>query len=98
MFMLAGKLDQSVGFKPPIPVKAKALLFMLLCGIQGLAFGVLYAPYQALIMGWDFDRAVMWVKIGLPFDFAHGVNNFAMGILIIPLSDLLRKLDRQSSL
>jgi hypothetical protein len=85
MFMAAGRLPEK--FK-----RAKIPLYMVLCGLHGLSFGLLYAPFQAAIMGWDANQTLTWVKFGLPFDFAHAVNNFAGGALILPLSALLKKL------
>ena len=92
MFMLAGKFDLSKKVKVP--------LYMILCGLHGLMFGTLYAPAQALMFGLSFEGMIAWIIAGLPFDITHGVSNFAMGALIVPLSELLKKLDgnnRQAS-
>jgi energy-coupling factor transport system substrate-specific component len=87
MFMLAGV------FNPPRALKLP--LYMLLCSLHGLSFGVLYAPAQALMFGLSFKATVAWVVAGLPFDITHGISNFFMGLLIIPLSELLMRLDGQ---
>jgi len=84
MFMIAGK------FNPP--VKVKIPLYMLLCGIHGLMFGTLYAPFQAFWFGLSFEGMIAWIIAGLPFDVVHGISNFAAGTLIIPLSELIKKL------
>ena len=86
MFMLTGKLD--------ISLKVKAPLYMVLCALHGLAFGILYAPAQALMFGFSFQATVAWVIAGLPFDVIHAIGNFAAGTMILPLSSLLTKLDR----
>lgn len=87
MFMLAGKLK--------IKADEKAPVYMLLCGLYGLSFGLLYAPVNAMIFGLDFHRAMLWVKAGFFFaDVPHGITNFVLGIGIFPLSELLKKLDR----
>jgi len=91
MFMLAGE--------PPLGNESrrrrKALLYMLLCGFHGLSFGVLCAPVNALFFGLkSFEGAVAWVIAGLPYDFIHAISNFAMGGLIIPLSALIKKLNK----
>jgi hypothetical protein len=88
MFMLAGKI------KPP-PV-IRIFVYSVLCGLFGLSFGVLYAPFQALIFGLNFQGMITWIKFGLPFDFIAAVNNFALGVLILPLSELLRKLHHRT--
>ena len=89
-FMIAARLERR------LPKAAMVVLCMILCALHGLSFGVFYAPFQAAIMGWNFDKTMLWIKAGLPFDFAHAVNNFAMGALIMPLSALMRKLDKNS--
>jgi len=86
LFMLAGRLN--------LPKKALIPIYMVLCGVYGLSFGVLYAPFQAAMFGLSFKGVVAWVVAGLPVDIAHAVSNFAAGTLIVPLSELLRKLDR----
>ena len=71
-----------------IPVYAVA------CALHGLLFGVLYAPFQALAFGLSFEGMLTWIAAGLPFDVVHAVGNFVGGLLILPLADLLRRLER----
>ena len=79
-----------------MPKKLKYVIYPLICGIHGFAFGALYAPAQALMFGLDFQQMLLWIAAGLPFDLLHGVGNLAAGLLIIPLSELLNKMiDRQ---
>ena len=88
MFMLAGK--------PKLPRKAQVPLFMLLCGLHGLSFGALGAPVGALMFGVKtWAGVIAWIINGLPFDITMAISNFFMGMLIIPLSDLLKKLNNQ---
>jgi energy-coupling factor transport system substrate-specific component len=86
MFMLAGKLKLRKEILAP--------LYMVLCGLHGLSFGVLYAPAQALMFGLSVDAMITWIIAGLWFDFIHAIGNFAAGTLIIPLAALLSKLDK----
>jgi energy-coupling factor transport system substrate-specific component len=80
-------------------VKIKVPLSMLMCGLYGLSFGLLYAPVQMLIMSWGFDMIVKWWLIGFfTADITHAVNNLVMGVMIVPLSKLLKKLDKRSFL
>ena len=88
MFMLAGKLQLSVKVKIP--------LYMLLCAFHGLFFGILYAPVQAWIFGLNFQGMIAWIIAGIPFDIIHAIGNLAAGALIVPLSELLKKLSAQS--
>ena len=75
-----------------MPKGMAAVVYPLICGIHGFAFGILYAPAQALMFGLDFKGMLAWIAAGLPFDLIHGVGNFAMGLLILPLSKLLGRL------
>lgn len=88
IFMLAGRIKARNTLKIPI--------YMILCGLYGLSFGALYAPFWALIAGLNFNQTVAWIIAGFPIDIGYAVCNFAAGALIVPLSELLKKLDRQS--
>ena len=68
-----------------------AVLYPLLCSLHGFLFGILCAPLHALSFGMNFDATVTFVLYGLPFDVMHGVGNFVAGLLVLPLSELLRK-------
>ncbi|MCL2547502.1 MAG: hypothetical protein FWE06_10045 [Oscillospiraceae bacterium] len=85
MFMLAGKVK--------LPDYAKAPVYMILCGLHGLAFGVLYAPFHALWAGLSWNGMIAWIVFGFPSDIIHAIGNFAAGSLIIPLALLLKRLD-----
>ena len=74
-----------------MPKVVKPLVYMIVCGVHGFAFGTLYAPAQAIMFGFDFDTTIKWIIAGLPFDFIHGVSNFCCGVLIVPLIMVLRK-------
>ena len=74
--------------------KAAAIVYPLVCALHGLAYGTLYAPLQALMFGYDFPTTIKWIITGLPLDAVHGCGNFAMGLLVLPLSLLLKKLNR----
>ena len=65
---------------------------MTVCSLHGFLYGVFYAPAQALMFGLDFRGTVAWVIAGLPWDAVHGVGNLVTGFLIVPLTELLRKL------
>lgn len=79
-----------------ISEKIKPIIYMCLCSIHGFLFGLLYAPVQAIIFGLDFYGTIAWIIAGLPFDFVHGVSNFFCGILIWPLTVLLKQIKKQS--
>lgn len=71
------------------------IVYPLLCALHGLLFGVLYAPAQMLMFSLNFEQIVAWVIAGFPFDCVHAVGNLVAGLLIYPLSVLLRKLNAQ---
>ena len=73
--------------------KTPKFVYVLLCGAHGFLFGTLYAPMQALMFGLDLKGTIAWIIAGLPYDCIHGVANLCVGILIIPVATLLKKLD-----
>ena len=77
-----------------MPKGVAAVVYPLLCALHGILFGVLYAPAQAVMFGLNFEQMLAWIAAGLPFDLLHSAGNFAAGLLILPLSELLRRLDR----
>jgi energy-coupling factor transport system substrate-specific component len=89
MFMLIGRLN--------LPLAAKIPVYMILCALHGLSFGTLYAPFAALLFGIPFRLSTIlaWIAAGIPFDIAHALGNLAAGILIVPLTELLKRLNSQ---
>ncbi len=79
-----------------MPRIVACIVYPAVCCLHGLAFGVLYAPAQALLFGFDFQQTLAWVASGLPFDIIHGVGNLFAGLLIVPLSELLYKLAKRA--
>ena len=75
-----------------MPKKVKMIVYPIVCCLHGLTFGILYAPAQAILFGFNFKQMIAWIISGFPFDVIHGVGNLFAGLLIIPLSELLEKL------
>lgn len=75
-----------------MPRRVACIVYPLVCGLHGLAFGTLYAPAQALLFGLNFQQTIAWIAAGLPWDAVHCVGNLCAGLLIVPLTELLRKL------
>lgn len=67
------------------------IAYAAVCGLHGLAFGVIYAPSQALLFGLNFKQMLAWIAAGLPFDVVHAVGNVIGGLLICPIIAILRK-------
>lgn len=76
-----------------MPLPVASVVYPLLCGLHGLLFGTLYAPAQALMFGLGFKQMIAWIIAGLPWDAVHAVGNLVAGLLVIPLWQLLAKLD-----
>lgn len=76
-----------------MPAWLAPVVYMVVCGAHGLLYGTLYAPAQALMFGLSAKEMVAWIVAGLPWDAIHGAGNFCLGVLIMPLTTLLRKLD-----
>lgn len=76
-----------------MPDRAAMLVYPAVCALHGLAYGALYAPWQALAFGLSWEGMLTWIAAGLPFDALHAAGNLAAGLLILPLSRLLRRLE-----
>ncbi|MBQ8263318.1 MAG: hypothetical protein IJY96_00905 [Oscillospiraceae bacterium] len=77
-----------------MPRKHAIPIYMAVCGLHGLCYGILYAPAQALFFGLNFKGMITWIIAGFPFDALHAVGNLAAGVLIVPLTELLQKLEK----
>lgn len=78
-----------------MPRIAAMIVYPIVCSLHGFAFGVLYAPAQALMYGFNLEQTLVWISTGLTFDIIHGISNIFTGMLILPLSELIKKLLRQ---
>ena len=78
--------------------KTASVVYPIVCGLHGLAFGTLYAPVQALLFGFSFQTTLAWIAAGLPWDALHGAGNLITGLLIVPLAKLLRKLNQTTGI
>lgn len=70
--------------------KLAVLVYMAVAGLHGLLFGTMYAPAQAVMFGLDFKGAVAWIIAGLPWDLVHGISNFFMALLVIPIVRVIK--------
>lgn len=73
-------------------VKAQYIVYPIICALSGVTFGVLYAPVQALLFGMNFKQMVAWIITGFPWDLMQAAGNFALGFLIVPIANVLKKL------
>lgn len=77
------------------PLWFSSLMYMIVCALHGLLFGTLYAPVQALMFGFSLEQTLTWISAGLSFDIIHAVGNLCLGTLILPLTQLLLKLEKK---
>lgn len=78
-----------------IPRKIAFIVYSVVCSLHGFLYGILYAPAQSLMFGLNFKQTVAWVISGIPFDIIHGISNLGLGLLIVPLSEILAKLSKR---
>ncbi len=84
LWAVAMLLPKNMNKKIAIPV------YMLVCGLHGLLFGVMYAPAQAFMYGLSFKGTIAWIVAGFPFDAIQGAGNFVLGLLILPLTKVIK--------
>ena len=77
-----------------MPKAVACVVYPILCALHGLFFGALYAPVQALMFNFTFEQTITWIAAGLTFDIIHMIGNFAVGLLILPISVVLKRLVR----
>ena len=78
-----------------MPKKVAPIVYIVVCALHGFAFGTLWAPLQALMYGLSFKGTLVWIAAGFHLDIVHGIGNAFAGILIVPLVQTLRKLEKQ---
>lgn len=67
------------------------IVYPIICALHGFLYGILYAPFQAIIFHYSMEQTVTWLIAGIPYDVLHGISNFAMGFLVWPLAQVIRK-------
>ncbi len=75
-----------------IPDKIAVPVYSIVPAIHGLLFGVLYVPLQAFLSGFNAKGILLWIIGGLPDDLTKAVSNLILGVLVLPLSRLLKKI------
>lgn len=80
-----------------MPKKMKPIVYMLVNACHGFLYGTLYAPAQAILFGLNFEKTIAWIIAGLPWDFVHGVSNFICGMLIVPIINVLQRLEKSDN-
>lgn len=73
-----------------IPPKIRPLVYMIVSACHGFLYGIMYAPTQAIVFGYNLEKTVAWIMTGLPWDITHGISNFVCGMMILPVVRILR--------
>lgn len=74
--------------------RTASVVYPIVCALHGLFYGVLYAPSQALIFGYNFKQTIAWIIAGFPWDLIHAAGNLFLGLLVYPLALLLKKITK----
>ena len=77
-----------------MPKKVAMIVYPIICALHGLAYFTLCAPVQAIAFDLNFEGMIAWIVAGIPFDITHAIGNLIVGILVLPLSLLLKKLHK----
>lgn len=74
------------------PDKVKKVLYIAVCSLHGFAFGLFYAPFEALLHNRTIEGLISWWVIGFfSADIRHGISNLICGFLIMPMINILKK-------
>ncbi len=79
-----------------MPLWLCPIVYAIVCSAHGFLYGTLYAPAQAIMFGYSFEQTVAWIVMGFPFDVIHGISNLGLGLLIVPMITVLRRLEKRT--
>ena len=66
-------------------------MYMAVGFFHGLLYGTMYAPFQAIVFGLNFQKMLAWIVAGLPWDLIHAVGNLCAATLTVPVIKALEK-------
>ena len=75
-----------------MPKTVAQIVYTTVCGLHGFLFGILYVPAEAIMYGLNFEQIILWIIKGIPFDLLQGFGNLVAGLLVLPVSMILKKL------
>ncbi len=79
-----------------MPTWLSPIVYAMVCGLHGFAFGFLWIPSQMLFMSFTWKQALVWWEFGFfTADIPHGVGNLVGSTLVVPMVNLIRKLDKR---
>ena len=75
--------------------KKAPVIYAVVCSLHGFLYGVMYAPFQAIMYNLSLKGTLTWIATGLPFDITHGISNFIVTLILsIPLIRLLQQAEK----
>ena len=75
--------------------KKASIVYAVACSLHGFLYGVLYAPFQAIVHNLNFEGTLTWIATGLAFDITHGISNFVCTLILsLPLIRLLKTAEK----
>ena len=78
-----------------LPPRWKPFVYAGVSAAHGFLFGLLYAPGQLLLFGWNFQQILAWWVVGFfSADLIHGISNLLCGTLIVPLVTVIRRAEK----
>ena len=77
-----------------MPRRVAPVVYCAVCALHGLAYGTLYAPFQAIAFHYSFSQTLAWIAAGFPWDLVHAGGNLVAGLLTVPMIKLLCKLNK----
>ena len=77
-----------------MPKKVARVVYPIICALHGILFGTLYAPVQAILYGFDLKQTIVWIIGGLTFDILQCIGNLCAGLLVLPLSEVLKRITK----
>ena len=84
-----------------MPLPVAVVVYAAVCGAFGFLFGLLCLPYTAIVVytpdSWqDFcEKLSLLFAADIPFDVLHAVGNAAAGLLTVPMTALLCRLEHR---
>jgi energy-coupling factor transport system substrate-specific component len=80
-----------------LPLRWGVPVYAGVCALFGMAYGTLWAPFHILAYAnGDWNKMLPWIITGLPWDLTHALGNLGLGLLIVPLTTLLRSLEART--
>lgn len=75
--------------------KKSAIIYAVVCSLHGFLYGVLYAPFQAIMYNLNLEGTLTWIATGIAFDITHGISNFIVTLILsVPLITILKKAEK----